>query len=75
MAGVGCTRQTLHFLCDGLEYHLKGNSIPNINLHAQVGSLLVVEKSAHMAMTDSQRLGSVIGMSLCMDVKGDEQLN
>lgn len=57
MAGAGCTQQTLHFLCDGLEYHLKGNSIPNINLRAQVGSLLVVEKSAYMAMTDSQRLG------------------
>lgn len=78
MAELGCTQQTLHFLCDGLEYsleHLKGNSIPDINLCAHVGSLLVVEKFARMAMTDSQRPGSVTGMSLCMDIRGDEQLN
>lgn len=78
MAGVGCTQQTLHFVCDGLEYssdHLKGNSIPSINLHTQVESLLVVEKSVCLAMTDSQRLGSVISVSLCVDVRGDDQLN
>lgn len=78
MAGVRCTQQTLHFLCGSLEYsleHLKGNSIPNTNLCAQVGSLLVVEKSARIAMTDSQRQGSVIDMSLCVDVRGDEPLN
>lgn len=55
MAGVGCTQETLHFPCDGLQYCLKGNSICNINLCVQVGSLLVMEKSARVAMTDGQR--------------------
>lgn len=59
-----------HSFCGGLICHLKGNSIPNINLCAQVGSLLIVKKSACLVITDNQRPGSIIGMSLCMGVRG-----